>query len=168
MLRFLGNNVISKAQPCHFRQFTKQLTKQTSSKNTKSKIEVKTMKISHKISDHDLDIKVGQVSNWLKSKCDVKVMITADGTPGSKFKSEDILKSIQSKIPGSETKQMVKKASGVNFILRLQEDPNSKEERGNVKRSALSMEERSQKIRDQLLKEEFSGMIDELEGGKKK
>lgn len=140
-------------------------------KNFHPKIEMKTIKMTHKISEHDLDIKVGQISNWLTSQCDVKVSIAADGSPGSKIQTDEILNTIQSKIPDAETKQLIKKASGIHFTLMIRKSGSassdvSQEER-SIKPSAISMKDRSEKIKGELSKE-LSDVMDELIVDKKR
>lgn len=144
---------------------TSNLSKHEPVKGARSKVEIKTMKVSHKISEHDLQIKVGQMSSWLKSKCEVKVAIGADGSPGSKVQAEEILKSIQEKLPGSEAKQVVKKASGINFMLRLAGKSELPEFYSPNNPSAISVKERSEKIREELSKE-LSGMLGDLSDNK--
>ena len=160
MFRILLKRAVAIDVPrCYSSRFASQFSKQTSTKVKRSKIEVKTVKMTYKISENDLNIKVGQMSNWLKSKCDVKVFITSDGSPGSKAQGEEIVKVIQDKIPGLQMMQLVKKASGMKFTIRLAGDSSSIDDAGGSKNqaTAISMVERSNKLRG-----EFAVNPDEL------
>lgn len=167
MLRTLVNLAIAKEPcTCQFRlanHFSKK-------KDVLSKIELKIIKLTSKISEHDLDIKVGQISNWLKSQHDVKVSIAADGSPGSKIQTDEILKTIQSKIPDAETKQLIKKASGIHFTLMMKRSniasSDVSQEDRFTKPSAMSMNERSEKIKGELSKE-LADMMKDMDKKKK-